>query len=264
MKPVQFISFDKPISDEELSKNRKSDYRLMSVDYDFCLYLRTLEHNKDFVNWLKKLRIGAHIPEDGYDWQKNFHYFPNLGFNKKYSYYLEEEDSDYLLDRLLIKYKFTLKKEDWENIIVCNAIDLPFVKEEKLKLLPVRAKLTEGPVTHFRLYFEERFNKKELHDFIDEEWFFIERSLPKEEKSVLPDYRLKEKDIFFLDKRERKDLTFRQIADEIPDLFKQKGITYTEDNAKTAYRRAKEKAELAFNIGNRIDISILDYNKFLD
>lgn len=256
MKPIQIFVNHEPYSDDDFKQYLKEGNKF-EIDIDFYLFIRVLEHNDDFVNWIKKLRKETKIPENGFDWKANplLLGFDNIkDVDKKYLYSFKKKEFKYLLDMLPFQYKFSIDEIDWADLIVSNAIRLPFAMDVNLKILPTKSFLEREENYSFEITFKRNFNKVDLLRLIEQNWEWMKFFIPKKQKVDDKSFRLKERDIFLLDQRDCKKLPFREISDNMSKKYPRTGVSYTEDNAKNTYHRAKVKAQLLFSEKNKIDI----------
>jgi hypothetical protein len=248
MKKINILFQQKEISDEEVFDTKSELNQKYPLDTTLLIFIRALEHNNAFQQWLSKMRKHDGIPTDGYSLESKS---KNEGKRDiKYIYAFDEKDLQYLIDRLPLKYKYYLDEDDWKNIVLWNCLDMK-VLDENFFITPTQPELELADNYAFILRFNKRFNKKELHEFIDREWDWIERYLPDPDNREEEKNRLSEKDIFLLDRREYLGMKFGEIDKIYPDKFKKRGVTYTEENMKTIHKRAKEKVKKLLDLKNK-------------
>lgn len=263
MKPIQMFISRNFATDEDVSTYVKEGNKL-GIDFDFYLFIRTLEHNDKFVKWVEKLRKEANLPVNGIDCREN----PLLiGFknakdiDEKFLYTFKKEDFEYLLKMLPFMYRFTLEAVDWGTLIVSNAIRLPFGNRDNLHISPSKTFLETKVNYSFEITFNRNFTKEELHKLIDSSWYWMKMFIPKKQKVEVKDFKLNERDVFLLNARDFQKLRFNEIADKLEESFPKEDMIYTEDSAKKAYHRANYKAKMSFNEKNNISIDSEIFSK---
>ncbi len=255
IKPAQLFIFHKPYSDVELESLCRNKPEL--CDYQFFKYLRFLEHNERFQDWVKSIRKKANIPEGGYDWKENklLTGFKDIKeVDRKYIYFLEDTDLKYLVSMLRRGQKDKLESLDWSDLITSNALRLPFGRLSNLSVHPDKYSQDNRK---FTITFDNHFTHTDLQKYLKEHWWFLKRYIPDEDlPHELGLIKFRERDFYALYLRDVEGLKFSEIADKLTEKYPLKNDIYSEDYAKNLYHRAKAKSDLTFHERNATEKGI--------
>jgi hypothetical protein len=221
--PARYILLDSFVEARKIDKN--------CIDKRTFNHIKALAANNDFEKSVRAIRRKSSIPEDGYNlFEKGA--AERYGIEKRLISELQSQIDIKLLKELQTEYLIPpILSSSLAEIVLMNSVFIPLYKiyiDRPYKLVP---KLNKSAVN---VAINEEITKKQLHDFIDENWPEIIGALTMF-KNTMKVY-ISDRDFKIIELREIQGLTFKKIADA---LTNDDAVQIpTEEAVKKAYHRA--------------------------